>query len=224
MNFIAELGDKTQLVTLMFAARFPPLVVLAGIAAGTAASQAVSAALGGLVGTLLPGQWVKLLAGLAFVSFGFWTLQDEDDENEEEVQRKRVSPLWLVASTFFLAEMGDKTMLGNMALSASYSPVLVFLGGTTGMVLSDGLAILVGKTLGDRLPKRAVKVGAAALFLGFGALSLVQGLLGMHPAAWVAVALLAAGIGFVLRKRPRPTAQQSEAAAIRSDGHGKDRM
>lgn len=217
MNFVAELGDKTQLVTLMFAARFSPILVLAGVAAGTAASQAVSATLGGLIGTLLPGEWVKLLAGLAFVSFGFWTLKGEDDEEEGEAHGKRVSPLWLIASTFFLAEMGDKTMLGNMALSATYPPVLVFLGGTAGMVLSDGLAIIVGRTLGDRLPKWAVKIGAAVLFLGFGALSLVQGLAGMHPLAWVSAAVITAGLGLaLLRKRPGPELEQGQPA----DGTG----
>ena len=81
----------------------------------------------------------------------------------------------IVAVTFFLAELGDKTMLGTVTLATQYPPVQVWLGSTVGMVLSDALAIWVGQALGKRLPERAVKLGAAAIFLAFGLFSLYQG-------------------------------------------------
>lgn len=205
MNFVAELGDKTQLVTITFATRFKPVVVLLGVAVGTAASQAVSAALGSFAGNILPDQVIKVAAGLAFLAFGIWTLRSDDDKDEGGSSNgKAVSSIWLIASTFFLAEMGDKTMLGNIALSASYSPLLVFLGGTTGMILSDGLAILVGNKLSDRLPKRALKIGASIMFFAFGSLSLIQGAVLIHPQAWIVAAIfigICAYVGYATIQR-----------------------
>jgi len=224
MNFVAELGDKTQLVTLTFATRYRSIVVLGGIAAGTAASQAVSAILGGLVANILPDELVRILAGLAFLTFGIWTLRGDDEGEGGPSSKRALSPFWLIASTFFLAELGDKTMLGNITLSASYSPVLVFLGGTTGMVLSDGLAIVVGNRLGERLPKRALKVGASLMFFAFGALSLVQGALCLHPQAWIGAGLVIgcfAYAGYLAIRRPDPVL--SEVVSTYEDRDGRRR-
>jgi putative Ca2+/H+ antiporter (TMEM165/GDT1 family) len=167
--FLAELGDKTQLVALLLATRFKAGVVLAGIFIATLAVHLISVGLGGATGHLLPLPWVYFLSGLAFIGFGWWTWQGDTLEDDESfVSRRYRSPLVIVFVTFFLAELGDKTMLSTVTLAASHEPAPVWLGSTLGMVLSDGLAIWVGKMLGKRLPERTVKIGAAVIFVSFG--------------------------------------------------------
>jgi len=184
MIFIAELGDKTQLVALCLASRFRAKVVLLGILVATLVVHVVSVALGGGLGKILPQEWINLVAGLAFVGFGLWTLQGDTLDDEECNRLQGRSPFMLVATTFFLAELGDKTMLSTVALATDYSVIPVWLGSSLGMVLSDGLAIIVGQILGAKLPERAVKIGAAIIFFGFGAVRTVQGALKLPAYGW----------------------------------------
>lgn len=185
MIFIAELGDKTQLVALCLAARYKAKVVLAGIFAATLVVHVISVALGGGLGKLLPEAWIKLTAGIAFIGFGLWTLRGDSMSDEECDNIKGRSPFWLVASTFFLAELGDKTMLGTVTLATNHAVIPVWLGSTLGMVLSDGLAIIVGQILGAKLPERAIKISAAMIFFAFGAFSAVQGATKLPPYGWM---------------------------------------
>lgn len=185
MIFAAELGDKTQLVALCLASRYKAKVVLAGIFVATLVVHVISVALGGGVGKLMPEAWINLVAGLAFVGFGLWTLRGDSMDDEECNRLQGRSPFMLVATTFFLAELGDKTMISTVTLATKYAVIPVWLGSTIGMVLSDGLAIIVGQILGAKLPERAVKIGAAVIFFGFGAFSAVQGALGLPAYAWV---------------------------------------
>ena len=174
--FVAEMGDKTQLVALTLATRFKAGVVLAGVFVATLLVHAFSVLLGDLTGKLLPPGWLELLCGLAFVAFGLWTIRgDQADEGSGRINRLK-SPFLIVAVTFFLAELGDKTMLGTVTLAAQYSPIQVWLGSTLGMVISDALAIWVGLILGRHLPEKAIKIGAAAIFFGVGIYYSGQGL------------------------------------------------
>ena len=173
--FVAEMGDKTQLVALSFATRFSARVVLAGVFWATLLVHAFSVALGDLVARLLPPGWTVLIAGLSFIGFGLWTLRGDRLEGEDRRVGKLTSPFWIVAITFFLAELGDKTMLGTVTLATQYSLVQVWLGSTLGMVAADALAIWVGRALGHRLPEKVVKVGAAAIFFAVGLAYAVQG-------------------------------------------------
>jgi putative Ca2+/H+ antiporter (TMEM165/GDT1 family) len=174
--FLAELGDKTQLVALMLATRFKAGVVLAGVFVATLLVHAFSVILGDLAGKLLPHGWIMVLSGLAFIVFAAWTWRGDRLDEDNQSLRRLTSPFMIVAVTFFLAELGDKTMLGTVTLATQYPLVQVWLGSTVGMVLSDALAIWVGQALGKRLPERAVKLGAAAIFLAFGLFSLFQGM------------------------------------------------
>jgi len=174
--FLAELGDKTQLVALMLATRFKAGIVLAGVFVATLLVHAFSVILGDLAGKLLPHGWIMVLSGLAFIAFAGWTWRGDRLEDEDQKVRRITSPFLIVTVTFFLAELGDKTMLGTVTLATQYSLVQVWLGSTLGMVLSDALAIWVGQALGKRLPERAVKIGAAAIFLAFGLFSILQGI------------------------------------------------
>jgi putative Ca2+/H+ antiporter (TMEM165/GDT1 family) len=173
--FLAELGDKTQLVALLLATRFRAGVVLAGIFVATLLVHALSVAIGGFTGTFLSVGWIELLSGLAFVGFGLWTVRGDQLDEDQGIKTSWTSPFLIVAVTFFLAELGDKTMLGTVTLATRCSLMLVWIGSTLGMVLSDGLAIWVGQVLGKKLPEKTIKIGAAAIFLIFGLYYLVKG-------------------------------------------------
>ena len=168
--FVAELGDKSQLMALTFATRFRALPVLIGITAATALVHLGSVAIGTTVGSLIPTDVAGFLGGLAFLGFGLWTLRgDHLDESERaRVDRTTGSVVLAVGVAFFLAELGDKTMLATIALATRADPVWVWLGSTAGMVAADALAIGVGRLLGTRLPERVVRIGAALAFFVFG--------------------------------------------------------
>jgi len=167
--FAAELGDKSQLMALTFATRFPMRVVLGGITLATAVVHAVSVAIGAALGAALPDRPIKVIAAVAFVIFGLWTLRGDslsDDERERARDNTR-SAFWLVTFVFFLAELGDKTMLATVTLATEHGIFGTWLGSTVGMVAADALAIVIGRQLGARLPERFIKIAAAVLFFGF---------------------------------------------------------
>jgi putative Ca2+/H+ antiporter (TMEM165/GDT1 family) len=174
--FVAEMGDKTQLVALTLASRFNTREVLTGVLVATLLVHAFSVLLGDLTGKLLAPGWLQILCGMAFVGFGAWTLRGDTAEDGNGRLNRLKSPFMVVAVAFFLAELGDKTMLGTVTLAAQYSPVQVWLGSTLGMVISDGLAIWVGQALGRHLPERPIRIGAAAIFFAVGLYYAIQGL------------------------------------------------
>ncbi len=198
--FLLELGDKTQLVALSLAARFNVGVVLAGILVATLAVHVLSVALGGCAGHMFPENWINFFAGLAFLGFGLWTLRGDCLDDGECGGRLCRSPFWVVTVTFFVAELGDKTMLGTMALATEGSILLVWLGSSLGMVLSDGLAIVAGRVAGQRLPERAVKLGASLVFFAFGGFKVFQGATTLPTWAWgLAAGSVAAMVVIFLR-------------------------
>jgi Ca2+/H+ antiporter, TMEM165/GDT1 family len=178
--FVAELGDKSQLMALAFAARYRAATVLAGITAATLVVHLASVAIGGVLDAALPTRPINILAGLAFLAFAAWTLRGDrlTDDDEARAARRRRSAFMAVAVTFFLAELGDKTMLATVTLAAREPWLATWIGSTVGMVAADALAIVAGRVLGKRLPERAVRIGAAASFVAFGLLLLVQGIRG----------------------------------------------
>ena len=167
--FVAELGDKSQLMALTFATRYPMGVVLAGITAATALVHAVSVGIGAALGAALPTRPIKVIAAVAFVIFALWTLRGDSlsDEEKERAKEGTRSAFWVVAVVFFLAELGDKTMLATITLATEHGIVGTWLGSTVGMVVADALAIVVGRHLGARLPEKAIRIGAALLFFAF---------------------------------------------------------
>jgi Ca2+/H+ antiporter, TMEM165/GDT1 family len=179
--FLAELGDKSQLMALAFATRFPALPVLIAISLATLLVHLGSVALGATVALALPTNVIAIVAGLAFLVFAAWTLRgDRLDESDEERARRETagSVIVTVGTAFFLAELGDKTMLATITLATNHDAIGTWLGSTAGMVAADAIAIAVGKVLGTRLPERAIRIGAAVAFVVFGVLLIWQGVRG----------------------------------------------
>jgi putative Ca2+/H+ antiporter (TMEM165/GDT1 family) len=174
--FVAELGDKSQLMALTFATRFKPWPVLIGITVATAVVHLVSVGIGYGLGAALPTGWISLAAGLAFLAFAGWTLRGDvlNDAERDKAERASGSAILAVGGAFFLAELGDKTMLATITLATQHGWVGTWVGSTIGMVAADALAILIGRLLGRHLPEKIIKYGAAALFAIFGSWLIVE--------------------------------------------------
>lgn len=175
--FVAELGDKTQLVAMSLAARYHTLTVLAGITIAYAITNGVSVLVGGLLGAALPTTAISIAAALVFFGFAIWTLRSDDDEaDEDQPQPRGRSVLLAIVGSMVLAELGDKTMLATATLAARDAPLLTWAGATAGITASGALAVGVGSVLGDRLPRRLVRIAASVLFAVFGVALLVDAL------------------------------------------------
>jgi putative Ca2+/H+ antiporter (TMEM165/GDT1 family) len=176
--FVAELGDKSQLMALAFATRYKVVPVLIGITVATAIVHLASVALGGVLGAALPTKPINFVAAVAFVIFGLWTLRGDELSEAEENRAAQTarSVVFAVGSVFVLAELGDKTMLATVTLATREGLFGTWLGSTVGMVIADALAIVIGRALGKRLPERTIKIGAAIAFFVFAALLFVEAL------------------------------------------------
>ncbi len=175
--FVAELGDKSQLVALWFATRYRWWLVLAGVSVATLVVHLGSVAIGRAFDELLPERLLLAIVGVSFFAFALWSIRgDRLDEDEAGPERKSLAfgAFGIVTVSFFMSELGDKTQLATVSL-AGRDPnfVGVWLGSTVGMVLADAAAIGVGIVAGKRLPQRAVGYGAAVLFVAFGLLALI---------------------------------------------------
>ena len=174
--FLAELDNKSQLITLTFATRYRAVPVLISITVATALVHLVSVVVGAVIGAALPTRALNVLAGLAFLAFGAWTLRGDrlDEDEERKAEQATGNVVLAVGGAFFLAELGDKTMIATITLATREGLVGTWLGSTVGMVAADALAIAVGRILGTRLPERAVRIGAAIAFFAFGVALLVD--------------------------------------------------
>ena len=181
--FVAELGDKTQLVALGFGARYRLGWVLTGIGLAYVATNLVSVVIGALLGAALPDDVVRVAGGVLFLSFAVWTLRDPDGDGSEggereadatTVSRPPARVVMSVAAAMFVAEFGDKTMLATVTLASTRNPVFVWVGATLGIFLAGALGAVAGRAIGDRVPERSVRIGAAVLFAVFGIALLVS--------------------------------------------------
>ncbi|MCU1394291.1 MAG: hypothetical protein JWM34_2719 [Ilumatobacteraceae bacterium] len=175
--FVAELGDKSQLMAMTFASRYRAVPILVAIAAATAFVHLISVLLGAAVGVALPTKPISVIAGIAFLGFALWTLRGDELGNDDEARaaRQSKSVFWSVALAFLLAELGDKTMLATVTLATENGLVGTWVGSTLGMVAADALAIVLGQQLGARLPERVIKIGAALTFVVFGIVLMFEG-------------------------------------------------
>ncbi len=174
--FLAELGDKSQLIALSLAARRPALKVLAGLALAALVLQGLSAGFGAALAEAVPTRAVAALAGVGFLVAAAMVFRGEDDDDPEPSGRRYRSTVLLSFATLLVAELGDKTMIATAALAARESPVLVWLGGTAGFVAADALAVLLGVRVFRRLPVHVVRRGTAALLALLGVVLLITAL------------------------------------------------
>jgi putative Ca2+/H+ antiporter (TMEM165/GDT1 family) len=209
--FLAELGDKSQLMSMTYALRHRWWVVLSGVAIASFLVHGLSVTIGHFVGLTLPEKPIAFAAAIGFLLFAAWTWRDSrrsDDDEEVTVAEPRFV-IFAVVSSFVLAELGDKTMLATVALASDHNWAGVWLGATLGMVLADGVAILVGRLLHRRLPERFLHMLSAVLFLLFGLWLLFDNALGSTPMAVAATTVAAVGavgagvIGLVRSRRAR---------------------
>lgn len=171
---IAEIGDKTQLMCMAFASRYKVRDVAIGVGIAIILLNGIAVALGSLLGSIIPFNYIKIVAALCFIAFGLWTIKDkEDDENEDIDKKTNLGPIITIASTFFIAELGDKTQLMTLTLSANFKqPVLVLLGSVMGMFIADSLGIVGAAYLKKYVPDVFMKWATAIIFFVFGTITL----------------------------------------------------
>lgn len=202
--FVAELGDKSQLITMTYSLRHRWWVVLSGVGIAAMLVHGLSVAVGHFLGLTLPERPIAFVAAIAFLLFALWTWRESGADG---AQVRIAEPRFVVpaiVSSFVLAELGDKTMLATVALASERNWAGVWIGATAGMVLADGAAIAAGRLLHKRLPERFLHGLASVLFLLFGLWLLFDSALGLRWAAVAvvgSVAVLTTVIWLVRRRR-----------------------
>lgn len=173
---LAEMGDKTQLLAFVLAARFKkPVPIIFGILCATLVNHGLAGALGAWITHLLSPDVLRWILGLSFIGMAIWTLIPDEIEEEETQVAQQMGVFGATLITFFLAEMGDKTQLATVALAAHYAtPVLVIAGTTLGMLIADVPAVFVGNRFAEKIPMQLVHRIAAALFATMGVLTLLR--------------------------------------------------
>lgn len=176
---VSEIGDKTQLLSLLLAARFKrPMPIIAGILLATLFNHALAGAVGGLIADLVNPMVLRWGLGALFVGMGIWALIPDklDDDDSVKDAATFFGIFWITTVTFFLAEMGDKTQLATAALAARLGSVpLVVAGTTVGMLLADVPAVYLGRIATAKIQGPWVRYAAAAIFIVLGLLTILAG-------------------------------------------------
>ena len=172
---LAEIGDKTQLLAFLLAARFKkPLPIILGILLATLVNHGLAGALGAWITTNVSPEVLRWVLGLSFIGMAVWTLIPDKIEEEESLIAQKLGVFGATLVTFFLAEMGDKTQVATVALAAHYAaPLLVVIGTTLGMLIADVPAVFVGDKLANKIPMKLVHSIAAGVFAVLGVMTLL---------------------------------------------------
>lgn len=223
--FLAELGDKSQLMALAFALRYRWWVVLIGISVASVAVNLIAAGVGHFLGTALPASAIAVVTALTLLAVGLWTLRDAlgpAEAAEDTPPPSTRNAFLVVISAFMLAELGDRTMFAAAALASNNGWLAVWIGSAAGMVAAGGLAILVGKLAGKHLPERGIAFTSGLLFLFFAAKTTLDAFVpslggwGSIGLALLAPAVVGLGIGAWRFFRPRAATVEVDAAADQS--------
>lgn len=172
---LAEIGDKTQLLAFILAARFQkPLPIIAGILVATIVNHGLAGALGTWITSSVDPEILRWVLGASFIAMAVWTLIPDQIEEEETEIAHKLGVFGATLITFFLAEMGDKTQIATVALAAHYAnPLMVVAGTTLGMLIADVPAVFVGDKLANKIPMRLVHSIAAGIFALLGVATLL---------------------------------------------------
>lgn len=173
---LAEIGDKTQLLALLLAVRFKkPVPIIAGITCATVINHALAGALGMWITTTVSADLLRWLLGLSFLAIAAWTLVPDTIDQNDAITQNKFGVFGATAIAFFLAEMGDKTQIATVTLSAHYAaPLLAVAGTTLGMLIADVPAVLAGNQFAARIPLKPVRIVAAGIFAVMGLAALLQ--------------------------------------------------
>ncbi len=173
---LAEIGDKTQLLALVLAARFKkPLPIIAAILCATLVNHGLAGALGAWITSMLKPEVLRWVVGGSFLAMAVWTMIPDKIEEEETQVANHLGVFGATLVTFFLAEMGDKTQIATVAMAAHFpNPVMVVIGTTLGMLIADVPAVFVGDRFSKKIPMKLVHSIAAAMFAVMGVLALLQ--------------------------------------------------
>ena len=173
---LAEIGDKTQLLAFILAARFKkPIPIILGILAATLINHGLAGALGSWITSMLSPDTMRWVLAGSFIAMAIWTLIPDKIEEEETQVARQLGVFGATFVTFFLAEMGDKTQIATIALAAHYgAPLLVVAGTTLGMLIADVPAVFIGNTFAAKIPMKLVHSIAAAIFAAMGLLTLLR--------------------------------------------------
>ena len=172
---LAEIGDKTQLLAFVLAARFKkPIPIIAGILIATLINHGLAGALGAWITSALSPEVLRWALGASFIAMAAWTLIPDKIEEDETQVVSRYGVFSATLITFFLAEMGDKTQIATVALAAHFAqPLMVVIGTTLGMLIADVPAVFIGDRIAEKIPMRLVHAIAATLFLALGIATLM---------------------------------------------------
>ncbi len=172
---LAEIGDKTQLLAFILAARFKkPLPIILGILAATVINHGLAGALGAWIMSSISPEVLRWVLGASFIGMAIWTLIPDKIEEEETQVAQRFGIFGATFITFFLAEMGDKTQIATIAMAAHYgAPLMVVIGTTLGMLIADVPAVFAGDKLANKIPMKLVHTIAAAVFAALGLATLM---------------------------------------------------
>jgi putative Ca2+/H+ antiporter (TMEM165/GDT1 family) len=173
---LAEIGDKTQLLSLILAAKYrKPLPICIGILVATLVNHALAGSVGVLVASYLTPEVLKWIVALSFFSVALWTLKPDQADDAEAARGARYGVLLATAIAFFIAEMGDKTQIATVVLAAQYHPLWQVVAGTTiGMMLANVPVVWLGSRFAAKLPLKAARVAAALLFAALGLWILIR--------------------------------------------------
>jgi putative Ca2+/H+ antiporter (TMEM165/GDT1 family) len=173
---LAEMGDKTQLLAFLLAARFKkPVPIILGILLATIVNHGFAGALGAWITSLLSPNILGWILGISFIAMAIWTLKPDEIEEDEAKIAGRFGVFGATTITFFLAEMGDKTQIATVALAANYSSViLVVIGTTLGMMIADVPAVFIGTKFAQKVSMKLVHGIAAAVFAVLGVITLLN--------------------------------------------------
>ena len=173
---LAEMGDKTQLLAFILAARFKkPVPIILGILLATLVNHGLAGVFGAWITSVVSPEAMRWVLGLSFIAMAIWTLIPDKIEEEETQIAQRLGVFGATLVTFFLAEMGDKTQIATVALAAHYgAPLLVVIGTTLGMLIADVPAVFVGNKFAEKIPMKLVHSIAAGIFAIMGMLTLLK--------------------------------------------------
>ncbi len=171
--FMAEMGDKTQILAMAFSTKYKIKQVIIGIFIGSLLNHSLAVLLGANLYRIIPIETLSIIAGLSFILFGVWNLQIDTDDSEET--KSKFGPIMTVSLAFFIGELGDKTQLTAIILAtdAQY-PILILCGTVLGMVFTGSLGIFVGIKLGSKIDEFYIKIAASAIFFLFGYIKLFE--------------------------------------------------